>query len=313
MRKLAPIVLFTYNRPIHTLRTLEALMKNELANESVLYVFCDGPKEYADQGQINLIHEVRKVVRNKQWCKEVFISESTTNKGLADSIVNGVTQVVSKHGKIIVLEDDVETSVGFLRFMNDALGFYEQNEKVMHISGYMYPHKMKLPETLFFNVPYPGGGWGTWQSAWQYYNHDAIFFYNYFEQNKKWNSFNKFGGKYLQKQLKANVDGVLNTWFIKWHSTLILNNGLTLYPGKSLTNNIGFDETGTNCTPMTKFDVYDLADFVKIEPIKLKENLRARLMIVNFYQGKTYFLRQLVIRIIPVGLRNRLKEIFNLP
>lgn len=35
-KKLAPIVLFTYNRLWHTQQTIEALQKNELASESEL-------------------------------------------------------------------------------------------------------------------------------------------------------------------------------------------------------------------------------------------------------------------------------------
>lgn len=33
---LAPIVLFAYNRPYHTKQTVEALQKNELANENII-------------------------------------------------------------------------------------------------------------------------------------------------------------------------------------------------------------------------------------------------------------------------------------
>ncbi len=35
MDKLAPIVLFVYNRPWHTKQTIEALQKNELASENI--------------------------------------------------------------------------------------------------------------------------------------------------------------------------------------------------------------------------------------------------------------------------------------
>jgi len=38
MTSLAPIVLFTYNRPWHTMQTVEALQKNELASKSELFI-----------------------------------------------------------------------------------------------------------------------------------------------------------------------------------------------------------------------------------------------------------------------------------
>ena len=190
----APVVLFVYNRPGHTIQTLEALSQNRNAYKSTLYIFSDGPKADANVEEHTRIEQVRQVIRLKQWCKEVIIRESDDNIGLADSIVNGVTEVVTKHNKVIVLEDDVITSTGFLEFMNDALDLYEEEEKVMHISGYMYPHEKDLPETFFFNVPYPGGGWATWYRAWKNFQNDTEYLYNYFNTAKGWWKFNKYGG-----------------------------------------------------------------------------------------------------------------------
>ena len=170
--------------------------------------------------------------------------------------------------------------------MNDAiLDFYEHEEKVMHISGYMYPHTSKLPETFFFNVPYPGGGWATWQRAWKYFNNDTGYLYNYFNTARGWWRFNKFGGDFLQKQLVRNLTGELKSWFIKWHATLLIRGGFTLYPGTSLTNNIGFDDSGSNCSGSTKYDVDILADKVRISPIPIQENRTAKRIIRQFYQG----------------------------
>ena len=103
---LSPIVVFCYNRPEHIERTLEALSKNALAEESTLYVFCDGPKKDASDDQRNLITQVRQIVRKKQWCKDVIVTEAEENKGLRDSIISGVSSVIQKHGTAIVVEDD---------------------------------------------------------------------------------------------------------------------------------------------------------------------------------------------------------------
>ena len=121
MQSLAPIVLFVYNRPLFLRQTLEALSCNELADQSELFIYADGPKINADITQLERIREVRAILREKQWCKKVTIRESEKNKGLADSIVGGVTEVVNERGRVIVIEDDVVTSKYFLRFMNDSL------------------------------------------------------------------------------------------------------------------------------------------------------------------------------------------------
>ena len=256
-----------------------------MAQESVVYIYADGPKANASPDEVVKIAEVRQVVRSQQWCREVIISESEYNKGLADSIVGGVIDVINKHKRVIVLEDDIITSQGFLEYMNDALDFYDHEEKVMHISGYMYPHTEKLPETFFFNVPYPGGGWATWQRAWKYFEYDTEYLYNYFNTAGGWWRFNKFGGDFLQRQLVSNRTGELHTWFIKWHATLLIRGGFTLYPGTSLTNNIGFDDSGSNCPGMNKYDVDILADKVKVNRVPIQENRTSKRIIRQFYQG----------------------------
>jgi GT2 family glycosyltransferase len=120
LQELSPIILFVYNRPSHTEQTLKDLMQNELADQSVLYIYADGPKENATEEQIKKINEVRQLIRSKTWCKEAHIKEAEKNKGLADSIIDGGTEQVNKYGKVIVLEHDLITARGFLKYMNKA-------------------------------------------------------------------------------------------------------------------------------------------------------------------------------------------------
>src|SRR5476651_1758025 len=119
--QLAPIVLFVYNRPWHVEQTLNALAANELAAESELYIYADGPKDNADAITLENIQKTREIIRKKKWCNEVYIIERSKNLGLQASIIEGVTTVVNNYGKVIVLEDDIITSPYFLQYMNDAL------------------------------------------------------------------------------------------------------------------------------------------------------------------------------------------------
>ena len=138
LKRLAPIVLFVYDRPWHTHQTLEALKSNLLAENSLLIIYSDGPKEEATDEQLSNIKEVRKLIREKKWCGQVEIIESDCNKGLAASIINGVTKVVNEFGEIIVLEDDLVTSKGFLKYMNDCLELYASEETVGCIHAWNY-------------------------------------------------------------------------------------------------------------------------------------------------------------------------------
>lgn len=245
---LTPIAIFVYNRPDHTARTLEALKANDLADKSDLFVFCDGPKPDADAMTQQAIQKVRAVVKEQQWCKTVTIYESDHNKGLAESIKYGVTNILNRFGKIIVLEDDVVTSKGFLKYMNEALDLYEQEDKVMHIGSYLpYTNSItNLPETFFLRFM-SCWGWATWKRAWDMANWDTEFLYQQIEDSKVRYTFNLGGVLNFHEQLENNINGSINTWAIKWYTTIFLKQGLCLYPKVSLTNNIGLDGSGENC------------------------------------------------------------------
>ena len=304
MNKLAPVIVFCYNRPDHLEQTLEALSRNELADLSTLYIYCDGPKEGASEEQRQKIADVRQVARKRQWCKEVHVVEREENVGLMNNIVGAVTEIVNQYGRVITMEDDIITSKGYLRFMNEALELYKDDEQVMHISGYMWPHKHRLPDTFFYEVPYPGGGWATWQRAWKHYTDDTKSLYDYW--CTRWDEFNKFGGDYLQLQLEKNYRGTMKTWFIKWHAVMLMRGALTLFPGQSLTNNIGFDDQATNCYTTDKFDVVPV-DYVPVTRQAIKENKRAAREIYAFYQGRWYNRRR------RTQLINKVLLFFHLP
>lgn len=282
---LAPIVIFSYDRPKHLQQTLDALSKNALADQSDLFIYCDGAKATASQEQLRRIADNRRVAHAADGFKSVTVIERPHNVGLKANIVGAVTEIVHKYWRIITLEDDIVTSRGFLRFMNEALEMYKDEDQVMHISGYTWPHRWPLPETFFYEVPYPGGGWATWARAWKYYDDDAAKLYHIWES--RWDEFNMFGGDYLQKQLVANYEGRMNTWFIKWHAVLLERGALTLYPGNSLTNNIGFDSLATNCYESHKFDVVPV-DTISVKRKPIKEYRLAAHEIYAFYQGRWY-------------------------
>lgn len=245
--KYAPIVLFVYNRPYHTRRTLEALSKNELAAQSDLFIFADGAKKNATSEQLLQIEETRKVIREKQWCKNVEITESPENKGLADSIINGVTKIVNQYGKIIVLEDDLLTGKYFLNYMNEALDKYENEDKVWHITSWRDPIPTSNLNSSFFYPVMDCWGWATWANRWQHYKKDCAFFKKAFCKSMR-KAFNIDGtDKGMWQQISDNETGKINTWAIFWYATIFMHNGLCLAPCSSLVRNIGFDNSGEHC------------------------------------------------------------------
>ncbi len=241
----APIALFVYNRPEHTRRTLESISRNEGAENTRLFIFADGLRENAIQQERDQLDEVRRLIRQRLWCGSVEIVESGENLGLRQSICGGIETVLQSFGRVIVLEDDLETSPGFLRYMNDALGLYEEDEKVFQVSGFMVKNRPWATATGFLRVS-SSWGWGTWQRAWKHYRSDAD---NLLEEVKRkgQSAFDLDGFSFHFDELERNASGNLNTWAVRWYASIFLNDGLCLYSRRTLVRNLGFDGTGIHC------------------------------------------------------------------
>ena len=315
MRK-SPIILFVYNRPWHTEQTLRALMANDLASESELYIYADGPKPNATEEQLQKIHEVRQLIRQEQWCGKVHIIESEKNKGLADSIIGGVTEIVNKHGKIIVLEDDIVPTTGFLRYMNDALAIYEKDEQVMQVSGYIYPYANvpKIPTTYFLRIM-ACWGWGTWKRAWQYYEHDIDIHLSHFNTPKLQKKFDVEGHMKNYCQLLYNKNGMYYTWAVRWYASWLYAGGFSLFPSQSLVYNAGFDDSGEHCGASQCEYNQELLETINLDKFIVKENKSIRFAIDRSFKrmyGPKNF-HQYVGRIaMKLGIYDFLRKIWDL-
>lgn len=262
MTLLAPIALFTYNRPEHTRRTVEALAKNELAAESDLIIFSDGPKDAAGAVKVKA---VRDYLRTVSGFKSVVINEKEKNRGLANSIIDGVTEIVNKYGRIIVLEDDMVTSPYFLRFMNDALELYKDEEQVISIHGYMYPVKEQMPETFFLRGA-DCWGWATWKRGWDLFEPDGKKLLAGLQMEKLTEAFDFDGAFPFTRMLNDQNSGKIDSWAVRWYASAFLRHKLTLYPGTSLLYNIGGDGSGTHCSSRDAFN-----SKLSLFPVNLKK------------------------------------------
>jgi hypothetical protein len=252
--QLCPIVLFTYKR-LNTLKqTLEALISNPLANSSDLIIFSDGPKSSKDKV---IIDEVRVYLKKISGFKTITILESPTNKGLANSIIDGVTDVINQYGKVIVLEDDLIVSPNFLVFMNAALDFYELNNKVYSISGYSL--KVNLPENYVYDVYFTtrglSWGWATWKDRWEKVDWEIKDFGNLLS-DKKARERLAIGGTDLFPMLKKQLAKNIDSWAVRWFYSQYRSSQLTVFPILSKVKNIGFDIDATHTNVYNRYKVY---------------------------------------------------------
>ena len=278
--KLAPIVLFVYNRPWHTHQTVEALQKNELANESELFIYSDAPKNEETQSKVK---EVRDYIKTVDGFKKVTIIEREKNWGLANSIIDGVTKIVNEYGKVIVLEDDLVTSPYFLKFMNEALEFYKDELKVWHVSGWNYPIKTDGLGDVFLWRLMNCWGWATWKNRWQYFEKDTDRTISEFSKDEI-KRFNINGAEDFFGQVTANYKKKINTWAIFWYATIFKKDGLCLNPTQTFVENIGHDGSGVHCGETKIYSIkLSMNDKVKFTKF-LKENTTALERIENFYR-----------------------------
>ncbi len=283
---LAPIVLFVYNRPDHTKQTVEALQKNELAIDSELFIYSDAAKNENAEQKVN---EVRQYIKNINGFKSVTIIEREKNWGLANSIIDGVTKIVNEYGKIIVLEDDLVTSPYFLKFMNEALEFYKDEEKVWHISGWNYPIDISGLGDVFLWRLMNCWGWGTWADRWSHYEKDVDKLISEFVQEQI-DYLNLDGINDSWLQVKLNQQGKINTWAIFWYALIIKRDGLCLNPSQSFVENIGHDGSGIHCTESCSFETsLSMNNQVQLK-VRKEENKLALEKIKKFYKFQKKFL-----------------------
>lgn len=293
----APVIFFAYNRPEHTRRSLESLKANAEAEQTVLYIFCDGPKANATEETKKRITEVRQVIREQQWCGQVEITEQDTNKGLAASVIEGVTDIVTRHGRCIVLEDDLIVSPFFLKYMNDALDAYVAEENVISIHGYTYPVGETLPETFFLRGA-DCWGWATWKRGWDLFEPDSSKLYIELKRSKQLRAFNVNNTYDYVKMLKKHIRGENDSWAIRWHASAFMRNRLTMYPGRSLVTNAGTDGQGTNVTHDKHFAVQLSSGPVKVGNIKVEANREAQRIFEHYFRKKqTTALQRLLMRL----------------
>ena len=296
---LAPIAFFVYNRQLHTKRSIESLIKNNLADKSDIFIFSDAPK---NDNVIKDVKEVRDYIKTISGFKSIEIIEREKNLGLADSIISGVTYVINKYGKVIVVEDDLICLNSFLRFMNDALEFYKDKKKIFSITGYNYPENlMKIPHNynhdIYFCPRCSSWGWGTWEDRWNKADwgfKDS----EKFLKDKKLQKLYSYSGDDKVEMLIAQIEGKIDSWATRWEYTHFKNDAYSVYPVKSLLNNIGFDGTGINSGYDKKyFYTNGFEDFkydVKfLEEIKLDKGIMKEFKKI-FKKDKLHNLKQVI-------------------
>ena len=278
--KYAPIALFVYNRPKHTLRVLESLKKNYLSKKTIIYIFSDGPKKIKNKLKINL---VRKDLKKIKYFKRKIIIQRKKNYGLAKSFIEGISYVLKKHKKVIVLEDDNYVSRKFLNYMNDALEMYYNDKKVCSISGYTYPLNFSKRFDTFFLRGADTWGWGTWRRSWSNFEPNGKKLLKRVKESGCEYDLNLYGALDLTKMLKDQIKRKNDSYTVRWIIINYLLKKYTLYPSKSFVQNIGNEGSGSHNLKSKIYDVKLFNKYEKLKKIEILEKKNDRIKISNYF------------------------------
>lgn len=262
----APIIIFVYNRADHFTQVYNALSACKEAKESDLFIFSDGSKTDAGKDKVNEVRTAVAAIKDAGDFKSVTVTESPVNKGLAASVIAGVTEVVNKYGKVIVVEDDCKVSPFFLGYINNALDYYNGNKKIGAIAG--YTPMLNLPDDyksdVFAAYRSCSCTWATWADRWQNIDWELKEIKDFYRSPKLIKKLNSNGSDRfirLYRQTKGNG----SSWSVRFGAHLVKNDLLTVYPRYSYITNIGCDESGVHSTT-------DDAEKMRVDLSKAIEN-----------------------------------------
>ena len=190
---------------------LDALRQCPELATTPLYIFADGPRTEADRAAVeatrNLIAEFDHPHKDLRF--------ATTNRGLAASIISGVTALCEEHGQVIVLEDDLIVSPRFLTYMHRALNAYAQTDIVRVVNAFTFGDLTgKIGNRAYF-LPYTHPwGWATWRRAWEQFEPKTPYLDRIMPNNDVRRKFNIEDADDYVLMLQRQQRGELDSWWI---------------------------------------------------------------------------------------------------
>ena len=251
----APIVLFAFNRLEPLKACVASLCQNKEAAMSDIIVFVDGPRDDKKDESVK-VDAVRRFVSDITGFKRVETHFSKENKGLANSIIGGVTEVINRYGKVIVLEDDLYLAPSFLSFMNLMLDTYRNDSRIMQVTGYSSKirYQRESDADYYLSGRAHSWSWGTWRDRWESVDWNVTDYGDLSSNKALQRSFNKYGSD-LYGMLKGWHDGKNNSWYIRFNYSMHKQRKYCIAPVKSLVRNDGFGPGATHTAVYNRYKI----------------------------------------------------------
>ncbi len=277
----APVVLFTYSRAENTDAVLQSLSKNYIAEETDVYAYICKPRDDKIAPLVQATKNILLKYSTGHSFKSFNIIENDKWIPLGPGLVDAVTETLEKYDKVIVVEDDLITSVDFLTFMNDALDYYENENSIFSISGYSFGADFikKLNDPVYFvrrNNPW---GWATWKNRWAEYKWIPTDYLDY-THDRKFRKTMKLWAKDLPMLMDAlfmERDRPDKDWEQQFRYAQCINNAYTVCPKISKVKNIGFTGMRTNESPVGLEEYFEPGEsHYSFTSVKIDDNFQRK-------------------------------------
>jgi hypothetical protein len=240
MSSLAPVALFVHARLEHTIKVINALKLNKLADSTELYIFSDGARNNDEE---NMVSSIRLLISDVEGFKKIEVVERKKNYGLKKNIIEGISSVLANHESVIVLEDDIVPKLTFLTSMNAYLNKYKECDEIWHISAWNVG--VDGDYSCFKSHFMSCWGWATWSNRWLKLELDPLLIIKKMSIYDRY-KFNINGSFPFFSHIIGNLIKKRNTWAIFWAASIFINGGKTITPIISEVRNIGMDGSGSH-------------------------------------------------------------------
>lgn len=246
-----PVVLPVFNRPGPTRQVFAAI---RTARPTSLIILADGPRSHVSHDAENCA-ATRAIVEAVDWPCELIRIYSPTNMGCARRVSSGLDEVFERFPAAIILEDDCVPDPTFFRWCDELLEHYEDDERVMCISGDNFQFgRRRSPYSYYFSLHTHIWGWATWRRAWHHYDFDMV---HWPEMRDNGWLRDVLGSKrhvdVWTRIFEAVYSGQINSWAYRWTFACWSQSGLTVLPSRNLVSNIGFGGEATHTRSPSKF------------------------------------------------------------
>ncbi|MBW4672275.1 MAG: glycosyltransferase family 2 protein [Cyanomargarita calcarea GSE-NOS-MK-12-04C] len=275
MKTQTPIVFIIFNRPDVTEKVFNVIRQ---VQPSKLLVIADAPRQNRPDDEKDCA-ATRKIIERVDWDCEVLKNYADTNLGIKLRISSGLNWVFDIVEEAIILEDDCLPELSFFPFCEELLKKYQNDDRIMTISGNNFQFGRKRTEYSYYFSRYTLiWGWATWRRAWQKYDVEM----------KHWDSVRNHNWlhdilddsrtvKYWSSLFQGCYEGSINSWALPWTFTSWIQNTLSILPNVNLVSNIGFSpnasHTRDTCNPLANYPTESIEFPLQHPPFIIRDRL----------------------------------------